>query len=293
MLARDTRRFAEEEILTPDGRIWHVRGFPVKDAQGNVEGVVEFVTDITERRWAEQRQQELMIERERANLMQAFIGDASHDLRTPLTTIKANLYLLERAALSENGARYVGEINRQIARLENLLNDMLSMSRLDATLALEQRCVDLNALVRGVVDQFAALAESKQHTLRFVGLVDLPQMWVDPVHLRRAVSNLIENALHYTPDGGVITVQIIHDQEWVQIDIIDNGIGIGPEDLPHIFKRFYRADKARSTVSGGAGLGLTIARRIVEGHNGRIDVETVPGQGSTFRIMLPVRTCDL
>jgi PAS domain S-box-containing protein len=293
VMAIETGQPRDAEVITPDGRIWHVRGFPVRDGQGQVEGVVEFVTDITERKWAEQRQLELTIERERANIMQRFIGDASHDLRTPLTTIKAHLYLLEKVDLSANSARYVGEITRQVARLEKLLDDMLSMSRLDAALAFDLECVDLNTLVRGVVDQYNALARDKRHTLRFEGAGDLPQVPVDPVHLRRAVSNLLVNALHYTPGGGEITVTIAHDQEWVQIEVRDNGIGIGEDDLPHIFKRFYRADKARSTVSGGAGLGLTIARRIVDGHKGRIEVDTTPGQGSTFRIVLPMGTCEV
>ncbi len=292
ILARDTGQPHEAEIITPDGRIWSVRGYPVHDAQGQVEGMVEFVTDITERKWTEQKQLEFAVERERANILLRFIGDASHDLRTPLTTIKANLYLLDKVDLAGDTARYVGEIDRQAARLEKLLDDMLSMSRLDATIEFELQCVDLNALVRSVVDQYRSLARDKQHTLRFVGMADLPPVTVDQTHFRRAVSNLLVNALHYTADGGRITVRTGAHEVGVYIDVTDSGFGIGTDDLPHIFKQFYRADKARGTVRGGAGLGLTIAQKIVDTHEGRIEVDTVLGEGSTFRIVLPLGERD-
>lgn len=290
--ALETGHSQEGEIINPDGRIWMVRGFPVLNEQGDLEGVVEYASDITERKWVEQRQMELALEQERAGILLRFIGDASHDLRTPLTTIKTHLYLLGKVNLAGDAVRYVEEINRQTDRLEKLLDDMLSVSRLDATTEFDRHCMDLNALVRSVVDQYQPLAREKQHTLDFMGTPDLPLMMVDQTHLRRAVSNLLVNALHYTADGGRITVRTdVHDTG-ICVEVIDNGFGIGADDLPHIFKRFYRADKARGTVRGGAGLGLTIAQKIVSEHEGFIEVDTEPGRGSTFRIVLPVGMCD-
>jgi signal transduction histidine kinase len=130
-------------------------------------------------------------------------------------------------------------------------------------------------------------AADKQLQLALDLADDLPPAQVDAVELGTALMNLVENAVRYTDPGASVTVRTRAERDCVLIEVSDTGIGIGQDDLPHIFERFYRADKARSTETGGVGLGLAIALKIVEAHKGRIDVESVPGEGSTFRVALP------
>src|SRR5690606_18884239 len=152
---------------------------------------------------------------------------------------------------------------------------------------------DLTQLVYEVVTHQEALAARREQRLWFETEDHLPLISCDYNMLIRAVTNLIANALNYTPIGGEIRVQVYREGDYVGIRVQDNGIGIDPADLPHIFERFYRADKARSADTGGTGLGLSITQRIIEAHAGEIRVESKPGAGSTFTILLPVTTARI
>jgi PAS domain S-box-containing protein len=245
------------------------------------------VRDVTERKQTEQQRLEFEMEKERSNVLQHLISHASHDLRTPLTTIKTNIYLLNRLSDPAKQQRHLDILETQARHLERLLEDMLNMSRLDKVTDFKFVALDVNTIVQSIVTRHHSLAQKKNHTLTCIPDAVMPAARADPIQLDRALTHVVQNALHYTPDGGTITVRTTSNDQHVIIAVEDTGIGIETDDLPYIFDRFYRADKARSTDTGGAGLGLAISKRIVEAHQGWIEVESEPGVGSMFRIVLP------
>ncbi|GAB4572779.1 MAG: hypothetical protein Kow0077_13220 [Anaerolineae bacterium] len=226
-------------------------------------------------------------EQERVRVLRQFISDVSHDLRTPLTIINSAAYMLQLKVEDAEQQQLVERIRAQVRRLDQIIDDMFTMTTLDLASPDETyRTVDLNELGQALYHEFSAVAQQKDLTLAFFpGSVQL--LMADGTHLWRALSNLVINAINYTPPGGRIVLSTYVNQDGVVFEVTDTGIGIPAEDLPRIFDRFYRADKARQTSTGGSGLGLSIARRIVEYHNGRIEVESTPGKGSTFRVILP------
>lgn len=281
-------QYVERRAELPDGsrRIIQSVAFPIKTAAGYMIGNIS--RDVTEQRRAEQQATELTVERERLKVLKRLISDISHDLKTPITTIRLSLYLLERATSPEQQATQRQVLKAQVAHLQSLLEDLLSIARLDRLPELELAPMDLNALVASVAQSAQGIAAQRAHTLDRVLGRDVPPVTADADRLRRALTNLVTNALNYTPDGGRITLRTYCQDSFVVIEVQDNGIGIGVLDLPHIFDPFYRADPARNSDKGGMGLGLSIAYKIVEAHQGTIEVESKPGVGSVFRILLPV-----
>jgi two-component system sensor histidine kinase BaeS len=165
---------------------------------------------------------------------------------------------------------------------------MIEVTELEGAFQFEFAQHDLNALVEHCLHGQRTAAECKQLRLEFALDSALPQIEADEEKLSRAIEHLVDNAVQYTPPCGTIRVRTCRSAGEAIIQISDTGIGINADDLPHIFEQFYRADKARSMSSGGAGLGLFIAKRIVEAHAGRIEAESAIGQGTTFRIRLPL-----
>ncbi|MDP9365073.1 MAG: HAMP domain-containing histidine kinase [Chloroflexota bacterium] len=226
---------------------------------------------------------------------QRFVADASHELRTPLTAIRGNLDVLARqvAALrAANGLSgdldaAVADMKRESARMGRLLEDLLLLARSDAPegVSLNARPVRLDDVARAAVRTAAPLAAGQ------VLEVDAPEAVTvsgDPDRLLQLLLILLENALRHTPTGSRVAVEIAPPADGeVHVAIRDEGEGIAPEHLPHLFERFYRADGARGRATGGTGLGLAIADTIVRAHGGRIGVESAPGQGSTFTVTLP------
>jgi PAS domain S-box-containing protein len=246
--------------------------------------------DITEHKQAEEERVKLLAERERSHVLRQFISDASHDLRTPLATINTSLYLLRKTATDTTSVeRHLDSIQAQAVHLNEVLESLLLMTRLDDPEAyFELTMIDLNAVAQSVMQACHEAARKKGHTLVISPEPNLPPVQGDMDEIRRALRLLIDNALAYTPDGGKIIIRTRKIHRVVVIEVEDNGLGISPEDLPHIFQRFYRGDKARGQAhSVGVGLGLPIAQKIIEAHGGTIDVETQIGKGSTFQIFLP------
>ncbi len=243
--------------------------------------------DITERQQVERHALELAIEKERLHILAEFVKDASHDFRTPLATISASLYLLEKSDDPDVRRRRAQVIGRQVERITRLIEGMLMMTQLDSEATLDLSPLHLNALVQEIGEQVESLAAARSLTVRLELGSDVPAVLARHDRLGLALFKVVENALHYSPVGGTVILRTYFRDGWSVIDVQDRGIGIPGTDLPHVFDRFYRVDRARSSDTGGAGLGLAIARKIVELHHGLIEVESTVGQGTTVRLSLP------
>ncbi|HYO89967.1 MAG TPA: ATP-binding protein [Candidatus Limnocylindrales bacterium] len=289
-LIKSTDPYEAQGIRKDGTRFWaEVRGRPMI-VEGQLVRVAT-LSDITQRRKAEQQRVSLAVEREKVEILQRFITNVSHDLRTPLSTINTGLYLIEK--VKDDPARLqaqLASVQAQVQHLDRLIDDLLSMSRLDRRQTGEYAFAwhTLNTLVRAAIDELASQTLRKRQTLDFDGGDGLPMALVDKAEFRRMLRHLIQNAINFTPEGGEVRVSTAHEGEEIVISIHDNGIGIAAEDRAAIFDYFYRVDEARSPDNGGTGLGLTIAKRICEAHNGRIEVDSEPGEGSTFRVRLPI-----
>jgi len=219
--------------------------------------------------------------------MRRFTANASHELRTPLAALRAT----GQAALSGNARdeelrEALGDILEDAEQLSRLLNTMMLLAQADAgRLMLERRPCALDALVRDVVAECEVLATDKGQ--RIVVAVEPARAAVDPVVFRIAVANLLHNAIRYAPAGTDVTVRLTRVAATWQIEVADAGPGIAREHHARLFERFYRVDAGRAHAAGGVGLGLAMARWSAEAHGGRIDLDSAPGSGSTFRVVLP------
>ncbi|MEP6986527.1 MAG: HAMP domain-containing sensor histidine kinase, partial [Chloroflexota bacterium] len=236
----------------------------------------------------------LAAEQERVRVLQRFIADMSHDFRTPLSIINSSTYLLRKLTDPEKREEKLKNIELQSDRMLKLLDDLLEMGRLDEKKVDFQFSTEvINPLIQMIVNNFQSAAVLKQQTLEFIPDPALPSCPIDALKVSRAIINLVQNAISYTQVQGKITLSTRVEDKQVLLSIADNGIGISEESLPHIFERFYRVDGARTTSTGGSGLGLPIAKKIIEEHNGSISVESKPNQGTTFMIKLPLEVCDV
>lgn len=218
------------------------------------------------------------------------IGDVSHELRTPLTAIKGSMEGLMDGVLPATQETYQ-EIHREADRLNCLVDDLQELSRVEShAYQLDLRPVEVSTLVQTVTKRLSPQAESKRISLDLDLAPDLPRVRADEDRAVQILTNLAGNALQYTPENGTVILSAKQVDREIQISVRDTGIGIPPEHLPHLFDRFYRADKSRSRRSGGgSGIGLTIARALVEAHGGRIWADSAgEGAGSTFTFTLPV-----
>jgi histidine kinase len=218
------------------------------------------------------------------------IGDVSHELRTPLTAIQGSMEGLLDGVLPAAPETY-RQIHQEAARLARLVDDLQELSRVEAgAYPLDLRPVELSPLVRTALKRLADQAGKKGIELRSELPANLPPVRADPDRITQVLTNLVANAVQYTPEGGAVTVEVSQRGQEVQVSVTDTGIGIPAEHLPHLFTRFYRVDKSRSRQSGGgSGIGLTIARHLVEAHGGTIRAESAgEGKGSTFTFTLKV-----
>ena len=221
--------------------------------------------------------------------LRRFTADASHELRTPLTAIRS---VGEVGLQREGEATYyrdiIGSMLEEAGRLTRLVESLLAISRADAgSIELHRVQTPLLPLAREAAALVEVLADEKGQRLTVDG-DDSATAYVDPLILRQALVNLIDNGIKYSPAGGTIRVRVEARPSQSLVEVADSGPGISAEDQQRVFERFYRVDKARSRESGGAGLGLPIVRWAVEAHGGAIDLESRPGCGSTFRLRLPV-----
>ena len=235
-----------------------------------------------------------------------FVSSVSHELRTPLTTIKALTRLLMRGELPEEKRReYLETISVECDRQIDLVLNLLDLSRIEGgVFRVSMERVNVAEVIRSCVKAETSAAEKRRHKLEIEPFRDVPTVCADPKALRRVVSNLIENSIKYTPDGGLITLFARREGDFVCISVRDNGRGIPPEDLPVLFDKFHRGRPAPHSAAmrnatedaefledadvSGVGLGLYLGKNVMERMGGRIRVETVVGRGSTFTLHLPV-----
>ncbi|MGH2620448.1 MAG: GAF domain-containing protein [Anaerolineales bacterium] len=228
-------------------------------------------------------------------LKSQFVSDVSHELRTPLTNIRLYLDLMETTDDRVKSARYLQTLTRESERLANLIDDLLSLSRLEAgATPFNPEAVDIGELLTALVEDRRSLAGSRGLELTIQAEPQLPKANADRRLLGQVFTNLLTNAMHYTPAGGKIKVRTqsrsLSDQPWVTAQIEDSGMGIAPEEQPLIFSRFYRGRAGEASGESGTGLGLAICKEIAELHSGRITVESTGfnGRGSKFTVWLPL-----
>lgn len=221
--------------------------------------------------------------------MRRFVGDASHELRTPLTTIRGFAELYRQGAAGDPAAvaRLLGRIEGEAARMGLLVEDLLLLARLDSQRPLESTPVDLLLLATDAVHDTSAVAPNRQVRLQVLPGPGTPEVIGDEHRLRQVVSNLVGNALAHTPESTPITVRVGTDDHDAYLEVADRGPGLAPDDAARVFERFYRTDSSRTRASGGSGLGLSIVAALVAAHGGRVELDTAPGDGATFRVRLP------
>jgi PAS domain S-box-containing protein len=273
---------------------------PLRDASGAVIGASAIVHDITERRKADAERERLLLEladqnerlRELDRLKDEFVALVSHELRTPLTSIRGYLELVldeEAGALTDEQRQFLGVVERNAHRLLALVGDLLFLAQVEAgKLSLEIGAVDLSSIAAESVETARPLAEEKGVTLT-LATGPLALIAGDRARLAQLLDNLISNGVKFTPSGGRVDVRIRGLRGKAVIEIRDTGMGIPAAEQEHLFERFYRTSQATEQAIPGTGLGLAISKAIVEAHGGQIVVASGEGDGSTFRISLPIR----
>ena len=256
-----------------------VRFALIRRESGFISGLVAVLHDTTEQE-KEERERRL------------FVSNVSHELRTPLTSVKSYLEALDEGALSEPVAPDFIKVSLdETNRMMRMVTDLLHLSRIDnATSHLDVELINFTAFITFILNRFDKMRgpdEEKKYEL--VRDYPITSVWIeiDTDKMTQVIDNILNNAIKYSPDGGKITVTMKTTDDQMILSISDQGLGIPKQDLPRIFDRFYRVDRARSRAQGGTGLGLSIAKEIIKQHNGFIWAKSEYGKGSTFTIVLP------
>ena len=256
-----------------------VRFALIRRESGFISGLVAVLHDTTEQE-KEERERRL------------FVSNVSHELRTPLTSVKSYLEALDEGALSEPVAPDFIKVSLdETNRMMRMVTDLLHLSRIDnATSHLDVELINFTAFITFILNRFDKIrAQDEEKKYEIVRDYPITSVWIeiDTDKMTQVIDNILNNAIKYSPDGGKITVSMKTTDDQMILSISDQGLGIPKEDLPKIFDRFYRVDKARSRAQGGTGLGLAIAKEIIKQHKGFIWAKSEYGKGSTFTIVLP------
>ena len=277
----------DHRIIRRDGAVrWiHKRFWFTPNEERNI--ISGLFIDVTDRRLAAEQADQLKLENERVRILSNFVRDASHEFRTPLAVINMRLELMERTTDPAQYLKYIGRIKGQTDRILQLVEALILMSRLDNQTGLALERVDLNQILQELKYWMESSAAKGELDLTLDLSPEVLPIQGEIHELVHAFTAIFENAVAFTRPGGSIVVRsYVLNAEEIAVEMQDTGIGIDAAHLSHIFERFYRADQAHSTQ--GFGLGLPIARRILELHHGRIEVESSPGKGSRFRLIFPM-----
>jgi two-component system phosphate regulon sensor histidine kinase PhoR len=284
-----TPQQAELVLSVPVERLLLARVVPVTLADGGAQLASLVVL--------RDRTREAQLERMRAD----FVANSSHELRTPLASLIGFIETLRGPAEGDIAAqrRFLAIMHEQAERMRRLLDDLLSLSQIEMTEhAPPTASIDAGGLVRRVADMFEPRLSARAQTLELLIEDELPRVAGDADQLAQVVSNLLDNAVKYGREGGVVRVAVARvapatgtakgaRRRGIAIAVTDDGAGIAPEHLPRLTERFYRVDAGRSRAVGGTGLGLAIVKHIVNRHRGRLEIDSAPGRGSTFSVWLP------
>ena len=256
-----------------------VRFALIRRESGFISGLVAVLHDTTEQE-KEERERRL------------FVSNVSHELRTPLTSVKSYLEALDEGALYEPVAPDFIKVSlNETNRMMRMVTDLLHLSRIDnASGHLDVELINFTAFITFILNRFDKMrSQDQEKKYELVRDYPITSVWIeiDTDKMTQVIDNILNNAIKYSPDGGKITVSMKTTDDQMILSISDQGLGIPKEDLPKIFDRFYRVDKARSRAQGGTGLGLAIAKEIIKQHNGFIWAKSEYGKGSTFTIVLP------
>lgn len=266
-------------MLLPLGierRHFEVYGAPIIGTNDDWKGIVVVFHDITELKKLEQVRQD-------------FVANVSHELRTPITSIKGFTETLLDGKLDDEKTirNFLTIILNESDRLQMLVQDLLDLSKIERQeFRLDYTNFDLNELIAEIDRLFAGKAEKKSIRFKTVYADQKINVWADEHRVKQIFINLISNAIKYTPEGGSVEVIVSENETCACIEVKDSGIGIEEKEIPRIFERFYRVDRARSRNSGGTGLGLAIVKHLVEAHNGKMEVKSRPGAGTSFIVKL-------
>ncbi len=255
---------------------------PIKDAPGGATGAVILFRDITELRRTE-------------TMRRDFVANVSHELRTPLSILRGYLETLLEDPKQPPGEllRIFEVMERHSNRLNLLVDDVLSLARLEGPgVALDLTTIRPAIFLRGIMRDWEKKFTAKKLTAELVAPEDLPPLAADEARLQEVIYNLLDNAVKYSAVGGKIAVRAASAEGQLNLEVSDNGAGIPARDLPRIFERFYRADKARHRELGGTGLGLSIVKHVVLLHRGRVEAESELGRGTTVRVHLPLAVTE-
>ncbi len=273
------QQLTTEEIVIsiPEEKILKVNGVPIM-SNNRLEGAILVFHDITELRRLERVRQD-------------FVANVSHELRTPISSIKGYAETLLEGALKDkvNAREFVDIIYQDANRLAALINDLLDLSKIESgKLKMSFTVLDPGVLIKKGLTVIENQAKAKSITLKTDIPLDLPEIQADETRFSQVMINLLDNAIKYSSEGAQVIISAKVADSYLQIDISDTGMGISEDDLPRIFERFYRVDKARSRELGGTGLGLSIVKHIVSAHGGQVWVKSELGRGSTFSFTIPL-----
>ena len=272
--------------LHKDGTMFPIevqsKSIPYNDSQARVVSI----RDLTVRKQLERQELELKLEQARVELLTTFFQNASHEFRTPLTIISLATHMLGRIDDPERHQQKLTEINEQVERINNLVNTLQLMVKLDTNIEMDVQPVHVNTLLKDVIGSHKSEIDKKCQQLQLNLEPGLPTISADSKLLTYAFKAIFENAQRYTDESGMIQVQTHLNSDHIHVHFQDNGVGMDEDALSRVFERFYRVDEAHTTA--GFGVGLAIAKSIVERHQGTISAQSESGSGSTFTVKLPI-----
>lgn len=276
-LKNGVERRKEIQFLYPKERIIDAHIAPYVYLNGKMRGLIAVLHDVTEVRRLERMRSE-------------FVANVSHELKTPVTSVKGFTETLLEGAMDDPNLRrdFLQIIHKESERIHRLIKDLLYLSQIEhQRMPLKIESFSLDQAILNTLESVQKSAEQKQQKIRFIPNKDDTWMEGEKDRVEQIALNLISNAIAYTPEGGEVSIKTWKEKDKIYLQVSDTGIGISANDLPRIFERFYRVEKARSRSSGGTGLGLAIVKHLVESHNGTIRVDSIEGEGTTFLITLP------
>ncbi|WP_243141267.1 sensor histidine kinase [Alkaliphilus pronyensis] len=265
-------------LFMDEGVILRANYAPYRANKGDFGGIIVLLQDVTEEERLE-------------NMRREFVANVSHELKTPLTTIKSYTETLLDGAADNHQLliRFLKVIETEANRMSRLVRDLLQLSNLDFQQAKwNKKPTEVNQLIDKTAQKLEVYAHNKQQKLELQLLDEEVYVYGDEDRLEQVLLNILSNSIKYTPNNGKIVIKLIKMCQDITMEIQDNGIGIPEADMPRIFERFYRVDKARSREMGGTGLGLAIAKEIIEVHDGEIRIISSEGEGTLVVITLPI-----